>query len=183
MPQLAYGDFTLDSDQVSQATRDYLLQYGFSKSLQDAIGDNRRRARQAWQEAKQGDPEAMAYLAEHGGDAYATPEDFSRAVGLRAMQNRYRRIVEGTIGQRPGRPASDPLDSMIRTIAIERLEAALKASGKVMPTRDRTVTVGDAQLSRPELIERYVGRHIDDLRAEAEVRLEGRQSVKLEELI
>jgi hypothetical protein len=183
MPTLAYGDFTADSDQLTQHTRDYLLQYGFSKSLQDAIGDNRRKARQMWQDAQGGDPEAMAYLAEHQGEAYSDPEGFARAVSLRAMQTRYRKIMEGTVGQRLMGPRTDPLDSMVRNIAIERLEAALKSAGKIFPTRDRTVQIGAETLTRPELIERYVTRHEADLRAEAEVRLEGRQGVNLEELV
>ena len=183
MPTLAYGDFTAESDQLTQHTRDYLLQYGFSKSLQDAIGDNRRKARQMWEAAAAGDPEAMAYRTEHGGEAYSNADDFARAVSLRAMQTRYRKIMEGTVGQRLMGPRTDPLDSMVRTVAIERLEAALRSAGKVFPTRDRTVTIGNEELTRPELIERYVSKHTEDLRAEAEMRLEGRQSVNLEELV
>lgn len=119
MAKLSFGDYILDTDalapETAQKTIDYLLQYGFSQSMQDSYAGPRAKAAAAVKEGK------------------ATEADVAEAVKT-ALDARFAAIVAATVGTRgPSGPKASPFDREFYAVAKADLARRAKAKGKSLP--------------------------------------------------
>ena len=154
-------------DLLPQGSIDYLLAYGWAKSLQDAAAGATKAAAAAFvtdgdEFAKMcetinpdSDPDTMRgeYNEESFGLAYAQ--------ALRSV--RAQRIIDGAMGVRTaGAPRVDTLGKIMRDIAKERISAAARAKAKPMPKGE--------VLS--DLIAKVLAKYESEIREEATRRME-----------
>ena len=150
------GDFTIPlSDLIADKlpALAYLANYGLNKSLQDAVAGRKGELRAALNgENDQGlDPDARKY------------SDEEVAVILHdEMKARFDAILSGTVGTRgPGKPRASKLESVMSTVATERMKAAAAKAGKSLPKGEALV----------ELRTKYIAKFEAEIRAEAERRM------------
>jgi len=94
-------------------------------------------------------------------------------------------LTEGTIGVRAvAGPKADPVEKVMRELAIAHIAANLAKHGLKMPTGNKTVTIGEHQLTRDELVARQFARDEAGYRtkAEAEIRRRAKAVEKAEGL-
>lgn len=136
---------------------EYLLQYGFKQSLQDAAAQPASEAK-AEAESKDG----------------ATPESISKAVADAidgAMGKRLDAIKSGSVAMRGGGGrVTDPFESMVRTVIDEIIAAASKAKGKKFPKGDKLVALRAEVRAKAK----------DKVESEAKTRLEAKSPVDVE---
>jgi len=115
-------DFAANVESMSAETIAYLLQYGWSQSLQDSVAG---RAKAVREEVTGKDP-----LLSEAGILEAIRQD---EVGT--MQKRMDAILANTIGARVGM-ARDPLEVEVRRLGRIELSAAAKKAQKKLPKKE-----------------------------------------------
>lgn len=129
MTNLTYArngrDYTIDSANV--ANLDYLLQYGFSQSLQDSIAGRAKAVRDELTQDKDGKPLAEANMPSEADIMAAIDADLDGT-----LQKRMAAILAGTVAVRTGGEARDPAAGIVR----ELLVAYAKGKGMKLPKAD-----------------------------------------------
>ncbi len=136
MTQVTYKNFTLDTATVSAEGLAYLLQYGFSQSLQDCVAGRAKKVREEYEAAYN---KALA-AAEANGTEEPEPVDEDEVEAAveadlqGAMAKRLDAIVSGSVAIRvhSGNEAKDPTSGIVR----ELLVAWAKSKGKKLPKAD-----------------------------------------------
>lgn len=113
------GELTLDTETLPQAALDYLLQYGFSQSLQDSIAG---RAKAVREEVLKDNPEASEADIKEAVDNELTG----------ALLKRLDAIKAGEVATRGSGTPRDPAAGIVR----EMLQAIAKKQGKKLPKAD-----------------------------------------------
>ena len=137
---------------VSTAGLNYLLQYGYTQSMQDAVAGLAK--------AVKGNPAKYRKPSETSLSIEALVE----RVLTDKLNERENAIVSGTIGTRKTGPKLSSLERMVQTVGKERLAAAASAKGRKLPA------VGSDQFKN--LLEAYIEKYADDVMAEAKTRIE-----------
>lgn len=143
---LKYGDHQVMIADIAPKGLAYLVQYGFAQSLQDSVAGYAKRLRDD-KEHPLTDDEIAAKVSEK-------------------MAERFADIVAGEVGIRSGAPRLSGVEKIMRDVAREAIKAqvvALNATGKklTMPTGEKL----------GELVEKYIAKHADAVKAEAERRM------------
>lgn len=173
---VAYGGLELDLTKLTPQGIAYLLQYGYSQSLQDSAAGAKKLATDAYR-AKDSEPAAFeklcAELDKSTDDmGMATAEEFAAAYTQQCRLERHNAIVNGTLGQRIGSAGPvDPITKLTNAIARETITNAFQSQRRKVPT-------GEAMT---DYITRYLGieKNFNKARAEAERRHAELQDVDL----
>lgn len=165
----------LDTDDLSSL--DYLLQYGYSQSMQDVVAGTRKSV---WEELadraakdlglvidketakKERYRPFVEYLAKH--PTYAATfdnlhESETVKTELSQLEKRHAAIIANEVGSRSGMGDDDPVGVEMRRLATKPFAAWVKAQGYTMPK--------DRELKR-ELLDEYLELNDDLFRPEAE---------------
>ena len=151
-------DYLAHVDKLPPKSIEYLLQYGFAQSMQDAIAGDAKRI-----EAK------LVDEAKEAGNPPPTADEIKAAVqvGLEeALSERHQAILEGTVGDRVG-AVRDPFGTMCKTIALQMLRDAMKAANAKMP--DVKTDQGKQKLA--EMVNAVIERNRAAIEKEAHRRL------------
>lgn len=145
---LCFGTIRVGVEEISPAGIEYLLQYGFSKTLQDCISSKKTR------------------FAKKLASGEVTEGEVEEAVDA-AVREKVRNIVEGTVGVlRPGRPTIDLIGKERVRVAKEFLRKTAKVLRVKLPklnTKEYT-----------EMMEGYLEKNRAVIEAEARNRMEAR---------
>lgn len=125
--KLSYAGFEAQTAELPEATLKYLLQYGFSKSIQDASVGMKRQAEDLWNGSRKGAPfQRMLEMTGKPEKAFQDGAAFGKAVTEAYQRTRYERLKAGTMAEaRPSNTRTRGVEKLIRDIATEHLRAAL----------------------------------------------------------
>lgn len=161
---VTYGGLTLDLTKMSPVGIAYLLQYGYSQSLQDSAAGAKKLATEAYN-TRHTDAAAFDKLCAEMDQSYDSmaglgAEEFANAYTAHCRAERSHGIFTDSLGQRVGGGGGpvDPIAKLQKDIAKERLAAACKKAGVKMFT-------GETLQSR--ITQLLAGKHFDDIHAEA----------------
>lgn len=157
---IGHGDFTITLSTLSPKALHYLANYGLNKSLQDSVAGLKGEMTKATNE-----------------DGTAKHNDAEIAVALNDAQTaRLDAILRGTIGSRgPGVPRASKLESIMHTVAVERLRIAAAKKDKKLPK------AGSDEFKA--LVSKVLVAQDAEIRAEAERRMGQGSDVDLGDLI
>lgn len=147
--------FELDANTASAETLAYLLQYGWSQSLQDSIAGRGKMVR-----------EELVEKAKKAGSAApdeATIAEAIRQDELGIMQKRMDAIKAGEVGARVGQ-SRDPVETEIRRLARKGLAVFAKAAQVKLPHKDKEAMAA--------LLDKFIEQNKTVLEAEAKVNVE-----------
>jgi hypothetical protein len=151
--ELAFGGFNVLSDDLPIESVVYLLQYGFAQCLQDMSAAQIRAQ------------------AERKGLEMTTAEVTEALEARRA--EKVKNLLNGTIFVRKaGAPRATSFDKVVATIVKERLTAAVLRKGVALPKGDAYHT----------LVEGFIAKYGDDVRAEAQRRLDTAVAIDMADL-
>jgi len=163
-------EYSAEVESLPEKSVAYLLQYGFSQSLQDAIAGDAKAI-----------SEKMKAEANDAGNPAPSADEIETAIKAgvaEALSDRVKAIVDGTVGDRAGF-VRDPFGTMCRTIALQWLRDGLKAANAKMP--DTKTDAGKAKLK--ELVEGVLSRNREKIEKEAHRRMKAVPAVDLAGLI
>lgn len=159
MSELKYGDNVLDVNDIPLNVQLALMARGFTHVLGNEVAS--KVTAKAKKSAE--DKEAPRTLTED--------EKTALAVGFRnaAIES----IMDGSFGThtRASGPKVGKLERIMRAFAVERLAIALAKSKAKLPTKTATIKVSGEDLTRDQLIDRWLAKHGDEAKAEAERRI------------
>lgn len=115
--------FAVDVETLSPKAIAYLLQYGWSQSLQDSVAGRAKKVRDEMTEK----------------DADVSADDISAAVEsdeLGTMQKRMDAILNDTIGERSASVLLTPFEKAFNAICSEKLKEYAKGKNKKLPKVD-----------------------------------------------
>lgn len=171
---LKHGDFTLELAGDFTKTQAYLLQYGFTQSMQDAVAGTAKAVRDLAADCRKGGDgfdKAMAkwtktleYTVMPDAD-FAIDADVEKVASMAMHQDatmRYEAILTGTVGTRSGGGRLPPVDRTMAEIAEEEIRAAHAT---------RKIKLPDAAGMR-DLVQRHLAKNGERLGAEAVRRIE-----------
>ena len=171
---LKCGDHEVVVADLSDAGIAYLLAYGFRQSVQDVIAGK----------AKAMKDETVS--AEDSVELGVEPDtkrwnDAEIASALHDLQTRrVAAIVSGDIGlPRAGGPKAE---TMLVSIAVERLRAKLAKANTKLPTGDKTIRVNGKDVTREQLVAAEIAKYGDAIREEIARRKSEVQDLELAEL-
>lgn len=163
-----YGDWSVRFGDLPVAAQAYLAQNGFSQSMTDAAALTKA---QKCHPAPEGSPDGAM------GEPLSDDELSAKVHSLR--QARFERILAGTVAVRAGTPkAATALETIMRQVAVERLRANLSKKGIALPSgknkdgSPKTITVSGKAMTRDELVAAYIAKNGDDVKAEAQRRID-----------
>lgn len=175
MIKLTHGDFAIEMAGDYTATQRYLLQYGFTQSMQDAVAGTAKSVRELAAECRAGGDDfdkALVKWQKLVGEVGMEGADFEDTIGaVEAVakaavkadaQSRYDAILAGTVGSRTGGPRVPQVDRVAMDIAEEEIRVAHTTKKIKLP---------DAAGMR-ELVQRHVAKNGDRLRASAQRRID-----------
>jgi hypothetical protein len=151
-------EYSAEVESLPAKSVEYLLQYGWSQSLQDAIAGDAKRIR-----------DKLIAEANEAGNPAPTDDEIAAAVKAgvdEALNDRRAAIMDGTVGDRVG-AQRDPFGTMCKTIALQMLREAMKAANAKMP--DVKTDTGKAKLA--EMVEAVISRNKEAVEKEAKRRL------------
>lgn len=150
---LSYGDFTLDPATINEAGLRYLIQYGYSQSLQDAVAG------------------ASAKLKAEMKDGQRVHSDVEVAVMLHdKLQARHNAIQAGEAGSGRVGPRVSGVDKIMQDVAWETIRAHATKTKSKLPQ--------DAA-GRNALIGAYLAKYEARTRAEAERRMAAVEEIEI----
>lgn len=158
---------------------EYLLQYGMSKSLQDAASGCIKSMTDLATKAEAGtltDAESKVFSAatmEVPNSSWATPAEFAEAVAKARKDVRLEKILAGTMDVGTTGPRLKGIDAVIRDVAIEALRVAYSKNKIAWPTDTKVVATQVA---------RYLERNGDKARAEAQRRMDAQAEVVADDM-
>lgn len=124
--QLSYAGFQAKTSELPEVTLQYLLQYGFSKSIQDASVGMKRQAENLWNGQRGAPFQRLLEMTGQPERSFADADAFAKAVALAYQRSRFERLKTGTmIEARPSNTRAHGVDKMIRDIATEHVKSAL----------------------------------------------------------
>ena len=156
MANLTYKHFALDTASLSEKGRDYLLQYGFAKSLQDSVGGMRKE------------------LATPDESGKVMSESEIEAELNAAMQERFDDILKGEVGTRTQGPRLRGIDKVKFDIAVEELKAAFGTKKLAWPTGK-----GSAEIIG-KYVAAFLAKHDDRVTKEANRRMKTQANVEFD---
>lgn len=177
--EVKYGDWHVAVADLPPAAIAYLLQNGFSQSMTDAAALTKA---QKFHPVPDGAPEGTEP------EPLSDEELEEKVFALR--QARFERILAGTVAVRTGgaaKPVSN-LEKVMQQVATERLRAALGKKGLTLPQgkdkqgNPKTLVVSGKPMTREELIAAFLAKNSDDVRAEAQRRIDDAKGEDAEEL-
>ena len=110
MTTLSFKTYTIDTANLAPAAFDYLLQYGFAKSMQDCVAGQKKA------------------LADKG---FSESEIDIELNDL--WTQRLEAIEQGSIGIRTASPRKDTKAKLVAEVTAFLLKSAVKAKGKTLP--------------------------------------------------
>lgn len=150
---LTYGDqFSVKASDITETGLLYLLQNGYSQSVQDA----RAGVATKMKEKDANVTEAAIKTAEH-----------------EKMQAKSDAIVAGTISIRAGGARLTGIDKIMRDVAREAIRKAIVAA-VAKDGKKRTIPTGDKMT---DLVEQYIAKNETAVRAEANRRLDTKPEI------
>lgn len=173
MTKLTHQKIEIDSATLPEKAVAYLLQYGFTQSLQDAVAGSAKAIKTLAAECRAGgdgfDKAHAKWLkaCEYAGhvdvrfDEDASVETLAKATVEADLQARLADILAGTVGTRSGGPRLDPVERVMREIAEAAIRAQCKAKGIKLPT--------DAEMK--EYVRLFIEANEADTRKRAQKRL------------
>jgi hypothetical protein len=172
---VSYGNQSASTGGISAKGLAYLLQYGWSQSLQDAAAGVGAEVKATAKGVQSGDEKAIAkwdrLRTECNLGPVATDESGVRTLSEFVTEARQSRraaaIVAGTVGEGARGPRLDPMARMVRIVAEEFLRA-LYARKKAEGANLGPLPTGAALT---EMVDRYAAKNTDKVRAEAERRV------------
>ena len=156
MANLTYKTFTVDSNDIAAKGFDYLLQYGFAKSLQDCVAGMRKD---------------LATPDENG--AVLSEEAIEAALN-ETMQERFDDILKGEIGTRTTGPRLRGIDKVKFDIAVEELKAAFGVKKLAWPNGKGSAEVIGKYVSA------FLAKHDDRVTKEANRRMKTQANVEID---
>lgn len=158
---VSYAGFEVATSSINIVGLSYLLQYGFAKSIQDAVAGRKKE---------------LSAETNEDGSAKHTEEEVA-AIVKAEMADRVEKIVSGTIGVRtPGAPRATPFEAMVVRVAKEYLRAAAAAAKKVLPKADDVDEHG-ANKFEP-ILAAFTERNRERIEAEARLRVAAEAEAK-----
>ena len=156
MANLTYKHFVLDTETLSEKGCDYLLQYGFAKSLQDSVAGMRKEL--------------------------ATPDESGKVLSEfdieaelnAAMQERFDDIRKGEVGTRTQGPRLRGIDKVKFDIAVEELKAAFGTKKLAWPTGKGSAGVIGKYVAA------FLAKHDDRVTKEANRRMKTQANVEFD---
>jgi hypothetical protein len=127
-------EYSVEVESLPPKSVEYLLQYGWSQSLQDAIAGDAKRIK-----------DEMIAKADAAGETAPTSDEIEAAVkaGLdEALADRVKSISDGTVGDRVG-IVRNPFETACRDLAEKKLVEGFRASNQKLP--DRKTDAGRAK--------------------------------------
>lgn len=164
--ELSYGEkYKAVIADIPEASFIALAARGFSHMLGNEVASKVTAAKKKFAEANE------ALLAED-------EESYNEALAenVEALEHQYReeflaKIMGGTLGVRATGPRGSAIETVMRAVAIEELRAALGKKNVKWPAKaDDELTVGGKVYTRTGLVDAYLEKHGEKLRAEAERR-------------
>ena len=156
MAKLTYKDFSVDSETIAPKGLDYLLQYGFAKSLQDCVAGMRKA------------------LAESGKDGVILTDNEIEDELQATMQERFYDILAGEVGTRTTGPRLRGIDKVKFDIAIEELKAAFGLKKMAWPSGKGSAEVIGKYVSA------FLAKHDDRVTKEANRRMKQQNAVEFD---
>ena len=163
-------------DDLTDAGRAYLAQYGMSKSLQDAASGTQSLAISAWLNVVNGKTlkaelvKPAAALVKKARDdygllatSYADAATYANAVVKAQKDERLAAILSGDVSVGTSGPRLKGLDAVMRDVAIEMLRNAYGAKGMKFPADAGTLKT---------LIAGLLAKRGEDIRNEAQRRMD-----------
>ena len=133
MTILKYKTFEVDSNDVVALGHDYLLQYGFAKSLQDCVAGTRKAMILAFLvERGMTDEEAKKAFSSYTPSAEEEKE--IEAALQDDMQERFNDILKGEVGTRSTGPRLRGIDKVKHEIAVDELKTAFGVKNMAWPS-------------------------------------------------
>lgn len=169
--KLTHDKFSIDADDLGGSSVAYLLQYGFTQSMQDSVAGLAKRVVDTVRNMDSTDVKVFAtankavmlWAAQTGwkGNPKATPNAFADSVIEYKLRERMNAITHGTIGTR-----STSIESRIRELAESAIRAKAKKLNKVVRRKDL-----------PEYVKLYIAANEESLRAEALKKMESDRDI------
>ena len=156
MANLTYKTFTVDSNDIAAKGFDYLLQYGFAKSLQDSVAGMRKD------------------LATPDENSVVLSEEAIEAALNETMQERFDDILKGEVGTRTTGPRLRGIDKVKFDIAVEELKAAFGVKKLAWPTGKGSAEVIGKYVSA------FLAKHDDRVTKEANRRMKTQANVEID---
>lgn len=156
MAILTYKTFTVDSNDIAAKGFDYLLQYGFAKSLQDCVAGMRKE------------------LATPGEDGKVLSEAEIEAELNATMAERFDDILKGEVGTRTTGPRLRGIDKVKHEIACEELKSAFGVKKLAWPNGK-----GSAE-TIAVLVGKFLAKHDTRVTKEAERRMAQNAKVEID---
>jgi hypothetical protein len=151
--ELGFDGFTVNTSALPEASIKYLLQYGFAQCLQDMSAAQIRAQ------------------AERKG-LEMTTQEVTEALEARRAE-KVKNLLNGTIFVRKaGAPRATSFDKLVAQIVKERLTAAVLKKGVALPKGDAYHTLAEA----------FMAKRGDEVRAEAQRRLDTVVEIDVEDL-
>ena len=151
MAKLVYKNFEVEAGEVAAKGIDYLLQYGFAKSLQDCVAGMRKA------------------LADEGKDEAAIEAELTAT-----MQERFDDILAGEVGTRTTGPRLRGIDKVKFDIATEELKAAFGLKKMAWPSgKGSAETIG-------KYVSAFLAKHDDRVTEEANRRMKQQNAVEFD---
>lgn len=165
-----HNDTVVAWDDLPEASRAYLAQYGMNKALQDVASGTIKAASAAWEADRNGEAtREHANLLKNAAETYKVdagdyPDGASFAAHLATAQKDHRlaAILSGDVALGSTGPRLRGLDALCRDVAVERLKAAYGVKKLPFPT--------EAAAVRGMVEKLLASPHGESIRAEAQRR-------------
>lgn len=145
---LTHGDnITLPVANLSNTSLSYLLQYGFTQSLQDAVAGVAKATKDAIANDR-----AAAVKAIDGATTDMTDERLVEIAVANKTAARLTAIREGTVGTRRVGPRKTGVESIAWDIAVDEIKALAAKAGKKLPAKAADFN---------PMVEKYLTKHGD----------------------
>jgi len=152
-------EYSVETESLKAESLSYLLQYGFSQSLQDSIAGAEKAVRQEYKEQA----DAAGETVDEAEVAEAVKQDIDGT-----LQKRVDAILAGTVGTRVPQQR-DPFAAMCKRIATEMARKGFKAANIKWP-KDRA----------DEVVGKVLEKHKAAIEAEAKKRLDAQSEVTVD---
>ena len=174
MTKLTHQTFSAESGDLPEKAIAYLLQYGFTQSMQDAVAGSAKAVKDlaaACRAGGDGFDKAHAKWLKWAKDCnmiedldFANNEHvelFAKRAVTKDAEERFMAILAGTVGTRGGGPRLDPVERVMREIAEAAIKAQCKSKGIKLPS--------DAEMK--EYVRLFLEANEADTRKRAQKRL------------
>jgi hypothetical protein len=160
-------EYSAEVEQLPAKSVEYLLQYGWSQTLQDAIAGDAKRIK-----------EDMISKANEAGEPVPSDDEVTTAVkaGLdEALADRVKSILDGTVGDRVG-VVRNPFETACRDLAEKKLVEGFRAANQKLP--DRKTDAGKAKYK--ELVAAVLDRNREVIEKEVKASMAREKRIVIE---